>query len=367
MGYDQFQFSFPQKRQQRDWYDNPGSPLSDVVFGDDEDQQPDEGDEGLPYGSPDSPYIRQMNQMMAQDMPAYKKYTESVAGVPRREQYEPNRWTKIAAALGGFSQGVKGDVGGAISTSQAIRNMPYQQAYDDWNRSNEGLEASAKLEYTNRKQTAEQLLKLEEDRIKVQQANASTAQARARLRSSRSYDRWVDQPSYSFYQDGNEAGIFDRKTGKNNAFGRSAASLQRDFQGRENAANRALTASEGEKNRTAANDRLFTGAMLRPRRSTITKPVDTVEDKRAEYAAMTDVLADPSWQKGTERYFKVSDDGKGNTSITWNPPPAADVEGVKYYNEIKKHVDNLKQNYLRQTMQIPINYTFGPDWPGQDY
>lgn len=87
---------------------------------------------------------------LSQSGPNMQNYMKHVSESPKREDYQPNWMTKIAAALGGGAEGMR-DPSRGIQTALAIRDEPYRRGVEDYERKGAGLGALAQNEDSERR------------------------------------------------------------------------------------------------------------------------------------------------------------------------------------------------------------------------
>ena len=61
-----------------------------------------------------------------------RRYLDLIGSAPKREEYQPSKWGRILAALGGGSTGFTQGAGKGIETAIGIRDLPYNRAMEDY-------------------------------------------------------------------------------------------------------------------------------------------------------------------------------------------------------------------------------------------
>ncbi len=86
---------------------------------------------------------------LMQPSPGLLAYKEYLSTTPNREDYKPSGWNRAAAAMGGFSAGLK-DAGQGIHVAQTMNETPYRNALEDFATRGHGLKETAGIEQDDR-------------------------------------------------------------------------------------------------------------------------------------------------------------------------------------------------------------------------
>lgn len=370
-GFGSVNFNFPKSRTSRDWYGPATMPgLQDIMFGQEEDEEEDplsEANQYLGYTDPNSSaYLRRMNEVMGQAQPAMQRYTEHLANIPQRDNYKPNIWTKIAAALAGVSAGIRGGAGEGIKVGQATRMLPWQEAYDDWENQTQGLGAAATMEQAKMKQILDDLQKMEDARIKQENTNVAKAGAKARLSTAGSYRKMVDQPNYDLAQTGDSSFLYNSKDPSTRiSLGDSPTKVTRQSMEKEGGLNRsnamgiANLQNEGAMART-----MFSGLFGNNNRNTTYRTISPADRMLAEAEARFKIATDPEFSRLYSEFFE-EDPAYANIDkpmpfpmLRLKPPPAgASAAQIEKYRKLQILInDTARAGY---SVQIPSSVPGG--------
>jgi hypothetical protein len=326
-----------------DWYNTPEprSPWDDIQFGFMDDEEEDVSQEETENQGV-SPYIRQMNQMMRQPRTAYTEYLKHIAGMPNREDYAPNTLQKIGAVLAGVSGGLRGDVAGGIQNARAIADYPYMRAFEDWGAKGKGLSAAAELESEQMKQAYDNLLKAENERIDLINANASASRARSSNITANAYRDAMNFPNYFAATTGDRTYLIDRKNRAPRIdLGASPGAAQRNWQGVQNSLDRSLRERLSNASIDAAMDRLRERNAFELENPSSTQSrrftISTADQYRARQLAIRDIISDPQVDQRYKDFIKLD---KDSGSYIFKPPPAGDAEGVRAFNKLKREIED---------------------------
>jgi len=94
-------------------------------------------------------YVKTMRTLSGSG-PNMQNFMKHVAETPQRADYQPNVFTRIAAALGGGAEGMRSPARG-VQTALSIRDEPYRRGVEDYNLKGAGLEQLAKNEDVDRR------------------------------------------------------------------------------------------------------------------------------------------------------------------------------------------------------------------------
>lgn len=354
MGWNDVNFS-SRRSQPFDWFNpNPVTPFDDVVFGDDEEEEEQEPAANMSTGP--STYIQRMNEVMAQDQPAMRRYLENMAAQPNREDYKPNNWTKLAAVLAGVSGGIQGGAGTGIRNAMETRMLPWHQAYEDWSTRQEGLGAAAKMEQTKLTQLLDDLQKMEDARVKNENAITGRMGAESRRSTADTYRKMVETPNYDFGSDADSSFLYDSKSGQRINVGKSSAAAQRALTESEGSKNRTNALTLADKNNRAAWDRNYFTTVNRPRTTTY-RTVGAADIDYAKRQIMAEVMADPDLAKQYEQFLEEDNNTNLKTlpfeAYRLKPPSAANPRAKAAYDAFVSMIE--KQALERNSIQIPAS------------
>jgi hypothetical protein len=138
---------FLARRQQNVFAPNPATP-SRTRFG--ADLTPSNFDSGsvTTPGTPkkdDERYYDDISNMMSNVGPGIKAYRDFLTQMPNREDYQPGKWDRAAAALSGLAAGMR-DPEKGVRVASSIRDAPYQEAMQDYAVKGSGLKERADME-----------------------------------------------------------------------------------------------------------------------------------------------------------------------------------------------------------------------------
>lgn len=141
------------------------------AFGDEQPETPD--------------YAQRMEELMRRPRPAMQNYLSFMEGMPQRENFQGGKLNTIAAVLTGLGSGLKGDPD-AYSKAQAVKEMPYRRAYEDWANRGSAAKFAAENENNLAGEEMKNLQALQKFGIDKQTADAATNRAKT-------YQDWVDE------------------------------------------------------------------------------------------------------------------------------------------------------------------------------
>ena len=78
--------------------------------------------------------------------PMSDQYRQMLGQAPTREEHQPGKLTRLAAVLGGASEGWRSGAGAGINTARGINENDYQRATDDYYEQLQGAHSGAELE-----------------------------------------------------------------------------------------------------------------------------------------------------------------------------------------------------------------------------
>lgn len=78
--------------------------------------------------------------------PALEAYAAQVSQTPRREEYRPRFWDRLAAGMSGFSEGGLRGGGAGVEAAMNVLNTPYRRALEDYNIRLGGYKGAADVE-----------------------------------------------------------------------------------------------------------------------------------------------------------------------------------------------------------------------------
>lgn len=93
----------------------------------------------------DERYYNDINDLMTNVGPGIRAYRQHLTTMPDREQYRPSGWDRFAAALSGFSAGMR-NPGEGIAVARDINEAPYRSAMEDYAARGAGLRERAEME-----------------------------------------------------------------------------------------------------------------------------------------------------------------------------------------------------------------------------
>jgi hypothetical protein len=85
-------------------------------------------------------------QALRKDRPRRSAYEEAVSTPPKAEEYNPSKWRRLAAILGGAAGGYAEGPGAGIATARTIIDQPYNRVMNDYERRIAGLREQAGAE-----------------------------------------------------------------------------------------------------------------------------------------------------------------------------------------------------------------------------
>lgn len=135
---------------------------------------------------------------------------------PKREDYQPNKMTRLGAILGGISAGFKDPTKG-VELAQSMRDRPYSEAMDAYERRMKNVSALAGLEGQDLNNTILGITSDEDAR------RSDRTFDRGAFESDRSYNRGVTTSDREFGLDQQKFNLSGFRDVKNNITGRSSA------------------------------------------------------------------------------------------------------------------------------------------------
>ena len=111
-------------------------------------QPPEVEEPSQPIGTEKKLFDTQSEQV--NEYPMMDKFSDLLSQRPQREDYKPSVWRNIIGAVGGVSSGMLGKpeqaVANALSTTEKLRDVPFDRATSDWQGKIAGYGEGAKLE-----------------------------------------------------------------------------------------------------------------------------------------------------------------------------------------------------------------------------
>lgn len=273
-----------------------------------------------------SRYYDEMERLQNNVGPGLQAYKDYLTRLPKREDYRPTVWTRIASALTGASMGLRNPAEG-VQAAQDLNSSDYRSAVADYANEGIGLKERANLEQDELDSKIRALsnaramgLKYDEFALKQAEAEAKARQgettANAAMLRARAYAQSVQKPGYDAQPQQDGSVLYVNKANPKDTITVAAKTIAAGQLGvaRSNAATNARNANIAQQNADTNRTRAYDYGRYVDQaggRGHIHTPQ---EQSQAEDLALRQMASDPMFQdfisSDKDGYMNVSgDDG----------------------------------------------------------
>lgn len=303
----------------------------------------------------DDQFYKELMRMRQKEGPAMSAYKTTLAAVPQQDDYRPSVMTRIAAGLGGFSEGLR-DPARGIQTAMETNRSPYMNAMQDWTTKAKSQSEGAKIEsdesagdmkdlmdawgmkqkyrdYILNREKIHGEMGINQGKLAVEQRNADTAAARADA-----YIKAQNDPNFEFLNqtDGSVLKVDKKGIRPNEVIPAHNVAAFLAQSGRISANAAATQATAATRNaETNANRAATYGKYVEKMPGT--RPQSATDQTRGMDLALREMAMDPAWKK----FVKMDP-----TSGLYDPKDPGDFypeEWQLFQDELKDRMHTINQ------------------------